>query len=149
VFIPSIPIQANHLPGATLFGRLQALPTNVRKGLKGMWRTNTLPYYENLWITAVNLFVLLGRGLNVIKLLYPLLMNFCNKLEFVPDMLFQLSLIFEVKFRSLPWSGTHERCFTCIGSDHTNKHYTKQEKLAMEKHSSLLQKSYIRYIKVL
>ena len=54
---------------------------------------------------------------------------------FVPGKLFQPSLIFVGK------AGAPERCFTREGSGLTCKHYTRLEKLAMDKHPSLLQKS--------
>ncbi len=42
--------------------------------------------------------------------------------------------------RSLTQSGTPERCFTWVGSSLTHKHQTMLEKLARDKHSSLLRK---------
>jgi len=46
--------------------------------------------------------------------------------------------------RSLPYRGAPERCFTWIGSGHTCKHWTWLERLARDKHSSLLRK-YVNY----
>jgi hypothetical protein len=45
------PTRVKHFSGAPLYGRLLASPTNIRLGLKGLPRTNTLAYYENhkLW----------------------------------------------------------------------------------------------------
>ncbi len=43
--------------------------------------------------------------------------------------------------RSLPWREAPERSFTQVGSGLTRKHYTRLERLAKDKHSSLLQKS--------
>jgi hypothetical protein len=43
--------------------------------------------------------------------------------------------------RSLHSSGGPERCFTQVGSGLTSKHWTRQERLARDKHSSLLRKS--------
>jgi hypothetical protein len=49
--------------GAPLYGRLQASPTNIRLGWKGLQRTNTLAYYENPKIAAVKSFIVLApRG---------------------------------------------------------------------------------------
>jgi hypothetical protein len=42
--------------------------------------------------------------------------------------------------RSLSESGGPERCFTRLGSGLTYKHHTRLERLARDKHSSLLQK---------
>jgi hypothetical protein len=36
-----------HLKGES-FGKAQALPANIRLSWKGLPRSNTLPYYENL-----------------------------------------------------------------------------------------------------
>jgi hypothetical protein len=49
--------------------------------------------------------------------------------------------MFVAKARSLPYSGVSERLFTHAGSSRTNKHYTRLERLAGDKHSSLLRKS--------
>ncbi len=68
-------------------------------------------------------------------------MDFCNKLVFVPGKLLQPSLMFPGKTRDLPQSRATERCFTWVGSGLTQKHYTRLERLARDKHSSLLRKS--------
>jgi hypothetical protein len=44
------------------------------------------------------------------------------------------------KARSLPYSGAPERFFNRVGSCFTNRHWTRLERLAMDKHYSLLQK---------
>jgi hypothetical protein len=49
----------------------------------------------------------------------------------------QSSLVFVGK----AWSGAPERCFTWVGSGLTRKYWTRLERLAKDKHSSLLQKS--------
>ncbi len=46
---------------------------------------------------------------------------------------------------SLPQSGAPERCFTRVSSGLTQKHETRLERLAKDKHSSLLQKS-VNYV---
>jgi hypothetical protein len=43
--------KARSLSGATLYGKLLALFTNVRLGWKRLPRTNTPAYYENSLIT--------------------------------------------------------------------------------------------------
>ncbi len=43
--------------------------------------------------------------------------------------------------QSLPQSGAPEKCFTRVGSGLTGKHQTRLERLAKDKHSSLLRKS--------
>jgi hypothetical protein len=57
---------------------------------------------------------------------------------FVPGKLFQPSLMFVGEARKLPWSEAPERCFTQVGSSLTRKHSTSLEKLARDKHPSLL-----------
>ena len=59
---------------------------------------------------------------------------------FVPGKPFQPSLMFVVKARSLPLSGTPERHFTWLGSGLTHKQ-SRLEKLDREIHFSLLRKS--------
>jgi hypothetical protein len=44
--------------------RLQALPTNIRLGWKGMPGTNTLAHYEHSYIMAAKSFITLGPKLN-------------------------------------------------------------------------------------
>ncbi len=53
---------------------------------------------------------------------------------------FQTSLLFVGKARSLSQSVTYERFLNRVGSCFTNKHYTRREKLARDKHPSLLRK---------
>ncbi len=53
---------------------------------------------------------------------------------------FQPTLMFLGKATSLPLSGTSWRCFTREGSGLTRKHKTRLERLARDKHLSLLQK---------
>ncbi len=50
-------------------------------------------------------------------------------------------LMFVDNSRSLHQSGAPEWYFTQVGSCHTRKHQTRLERLARDKHSSLLQKS--------
>ncbi len=54
---------------------------------------------------------------------------------------FKPSLIFVGEARSLPLSGAPERYFTQVASGLSCKHQTRLERLAMDKHSSLLRKS--------
>jgi hypothetical protein len=76
---------------------------------------------------------------NVIKLFAAVSYDFSLKARgFVPGKPFQPSLIFVVKARSLPKSGAPERQFTWVGSGLTRKHKTKLERLARDKHPSLL-----------
>jgi hypothetical protein len=42
-----------HLSGAPLYGRLLALPTNIRLGWKGLLGTNALSYNEEASLTGV------------------------------------------------------------------------------------------------
>jgi hypothetical protein len=42
------PTYVKKLSGAALWGRLLALPTNIRLGWKGLPGTNTLAYFKNL-----------------------------------------------------------------------------------------------------
>ncbi len=58
------PTLVEHLKEDPLLGRLLALPANIGLGWKGLPRTNTLAYYENLEITAVKSFRGLARGRN-------------------------------------------------------------------------------------
>jgi hypothetical protein len=53
-------------------------------------------------------------------------------------------VLFVGKGRSLPYSGAPERFFNRVGSCFTNRHYTKLERLAMDKHSSLL-RTFVNY----
>jgi hypothetical protein len=48
------------------------------------------------------------------------------------------------KARSLPYSGAPERFFNRVGSCFTNRHETRLERLAMDKHSSLL-RTFVNY----
>jgi hypothetical protein len=47
--------------------------------------------------------------------------------------------MFESEARSLPLSGGPERCFTLESTGLSNKHYTRLDRLARDRHSSLLQ----------
>jgi hypothetical protein len=58
---------------------------------------------------------------------------------FVNDKPFQPSLSFAGKARCLPYSGAPEKFFDRLGPCFTNRQ-TRLERLAMDKHSSLLQK---------
>ncbi len=57
---------------------------------------------------------------------------------FVPGKPFQPSLVFVGKARSLPKSGALERSFTRVGSGLTHKIQDRLERLARDKHPSLL-----------
>ncbi len=94
--------------------------------LRGLTWTNTLAYYEHFKVTE-------GPGANVIKLLCPKFTNFRNKLEY-------LSLA------SLPQNRPPERCSNRVGSFFTNKHQTRLERLARDKHSILLQ-TFVNYVR--
>jgi hypothetical protein len=48
------------LSGTPLYGRLLASPTNIRLGWKSLPGTNTLAYYENLYITAIKSSIVLS-----------------------------------------------------------------------------------------
>ncbi len=69
---------------------------------------------------------------------------FCNLQSFVisqsvcPRQAFPAESIVSDKARSLPYSGAPERCFNRVGSFFKNRHYIRLERLAMDKHSSLL-----------
>ncbi len=72
---------------------------------------------------------------------WPYFLNFCTKLECLSvTCLFQFSLMFVGKARNLPQNGAPERCFICIGSSITSKYQTSLERLARDKHSSVLRK---------
>jgi hypothetical protein len=59
---------------------------------------------------------------------------------FFPGRPFQPNLMFQGKARSLPQFGQFERRYTWLGSDLSQKHWTRLERLARHKHSSSLQK---------
>jgi len=52
--------------------------------------------------------------------------------------------MFVGEVRSLTFRGAPERCFTQVGYGLTHKRWTRLERLARDKHSSLLQK-YVNY----
>jgi hypothetical protein len=56
----------------------------------------------------------------------------------VPGRLFQPSTMFADKARSIPKSGTPEKCSNVKGCGLTRKHYTRLVKLDKDKHSILL-----------
>ncbi len=56
------PSRVRHISGDPLYDRLLALPTNIRLGWKGLPGTNTLAYYENSEILAVEGLITLGLG---------------------------------------------------------------------------------------
>jgi hypothetical protein len=56
------PTRVEHVIDAPLYGRLLALPTNIRLGWKGLTGTKTLAYYEHLQITDEKSFITLGPG---------------------------------------------------------------------------------------
>ncbi len=60
---------------------------------------------------------------------------------FVSDKPFQSNLIFVGEAKSLPLRGAPKRCFTWIGYGLTHKRWTRLERLARDKHSSLSQKN--------
>jgi hypothetical protein len=55
---------------SSILGRLLALPTNIRLYWINLPRTNNLAYYPNAKITAVESFMTLGPGPNILKLFY-------------------------------------------------------------------------------
>jgi hypothetical protein len=57
--------------GSSLYGRLLALTTNIRLGLKGLLGTNTLAYYEHSLIMDAKCFITFGQGdfICIIKIL--------------------------------------------------------------------------------
>jgi hypothetical protein len=57
---------------------------------------------------------------------------------FVPGQPFQSGLLFRGEARHLTLCGATERFFNRVGSIFTNKHSTRLERLARDKHSSLL-----------
>ncbi len=57
---------------------------------------------------------------------------------FVPGKPFQPILMFVGEARSLPKSGAPEGSFTRVGSGLTRKYWTRVERLARDKHSSVL-----------
>jgi hypothetical protein len=63
---------------------------------------------------------------------------------FVPGKRFLPSLMFVGEAWNLPYSGVPESCFTQVGSGLTCNHKTRQERLARDKHSSLLKSSNLR-----
>ncbi len=52
----------------------------------------------------------------------------------------QPGLMFVGKAGSLPQSAASERCFICLGSSLTSKYQTRLERLARDKHCSILRK---------
>ncbi len=60
---------------------------------------------------------------------------------FVPGKLFQPNLMFVGKARGLPKSGSPQRCFNLVGPGLASKHWTRLERLAKDKHSSVLRRS--------
>ncbi len=57
------------VPGATLRGRLLAIPLNIRLGWKDLPVTNTLAYWKYFQISAVKSFITLIPGANAMKLI--------------------------------------------------------------------------------
>jgi len=68
------------LSEAPLWGRLLALPTNIRLGCKSLQGTNTLAYYAKVKLRAPKNCIL-EPGPNVIKLFTVVIYNVLNKLE--------------------------------------------------------------------
>jgi hypothetical protein len=56
-----------HLSRAPLKGRLLAIPTNIRLGLRGLPGINTFVYYEYSLITAVKSFIAVAPGGKIYK----------------------------------------------------------------------------------
>jgi hypothetical protein len=52
-----------HLSGAPFYGRLLALPTNIRLDWKDLPGTNAQAYYEKSYLTAVKSFITLAPGI--------------------------------------------------------------------------------------
>ncbi len=96
---------------------------------------NTLAYHDYMASTPdANPVIFYGCNLRI----FVISQCFC------PWQAFQLSLMFVVKARSLPQSGSSERSITRVGSGLTGKHQTRLENLARDKHSSLL-RNFINY----
>jgi hypothetical protein len=80
-------------------------------------------------------------GANPLKFLWPLLINFCNKLErWLPGKPFLPSLMFVGKARANPSTAPFRRSTQGQASGLTHKHQTWLERLAREQRSSLIQK---------
>ncbi len=86
-------------------------------------------------------FIKLGPGVNLIKLFTAVIYK-CLQLarEVVHGKPFQSCLLFAGKPRSLPYSNAIQRFFNRVSSCFTNRHQTWLERLALDKHSSLLRK---------
>ncbi len=64
---------------------------------------------------------------------------------FLPGNVFQLSIMFVGKARSLLWSGTPERCFTQIRYSLTSKHVTRLERPDRVKGTNTLYRAYYQH----
>ncbi len=80
----------NHISRAPLYGRLLAVPANIRLGLKGLPATNALAYYEKVELTAVKCFIILATcgqisnlHLNVLNFSTPVLFRYLWRLKTV------------------------------------------------------------------
>jgi hypothetical protein len=83
--------------------------------------------------------ITLNTGGDVIKLFTAVIYKFSSKARvFVPVKPFQTSLLFVGKARNLSLSRAHEGFFNRVGSCFTNNHYTRFERIARDKHTSLL-----------
>jgi hypothetical protein len=67
-----------------------------------------------------------------------------NTLAYCDTITITYSLTFVGKAMDLPWSGAPERCFTLVDPSLAGKFWTRLERLARDKHSSLLRK-YVNY----
>ncbi len=80
-------------------------------------------------------------GANIIKPFTTVSYQFSLKaIVFAPSKSFPFGQLFQGKDRNLPESGAPATRFTWVGSCLTRKPYTMHERLARDKHSSLLSK---------
>ncbi len=70
-----------NLSGTPHYGKILALPMNIRLCWKGLLGTNTLAYYENSQITGMKSFITLAQGFNVTNLFFFITDAPKNKLE--------------------------------------------------------------------
>ncbi len=75
------PTQMKHLSAAPLYGKLLALPRNIRLGWKSLPGTNTLAFNKYSLIMDVKSFITLTPGVNVLKHFFFVVCVKTNKLE--------------------------------------------------------------------
>ncbi len=76
----------NPILGASLLGRLLALPKYIRQGWKDLPGTNTLVFFQTLVNYGRKSYIILGTGANATKLFcgINLLKMFCKLELFIP-----------------------------------------------------------------